>query len=68
MRLLALTQKKADVERQIVQHVQELAEAYDVVKAEFHAVLKGRSEDVHAAMNTLRGLQGDDNPSLEGRQ
>ena len=62
-KLLALAQKKADVEKQIVQHVQELAEAYDIVKGEFQAVLNGRSDDVHEAINALCGLQGDDNAS-----
>ena len=56
-RLLALLQKKADVEKQIITHVQELAEAYEVVKGEFETVLKGRSEDVHEAIKALHELE-----------
>ncbi|KAJ9606394.1 hypothetical protein H2200_009355 [Cladophialophora chaetospira] len=66
-RLLALAQKKAEIEKRIVQHVQELAEAYDVVKGEFQAVLKGRSEDVRDATNALCGLQEESNARSEDR-
>jgi hypothetical protein len=59
-RLLTLTQKKGSIEEQIVQHVQELAEAYELVKSDLQAVLKGRSEDVHDAINALRELQGEE--------
>jgi len=55
--LLNLVQKKKSVEKQIVQHVKELAEAYEQVNADFRAVLEGRSEDIHVAINTLHELQ-----------
>ena len=56
-RLLALTQKKASIEKQIVQHVQEHAAAYESIKIDFEAVLKGRCEDFHDAHLALRELQ-----------
>lgn len=52
-RLLALSQRKAEVEGQIIQHTRELADAYTAAKEEFEAVLKGRHEDVRAAIRSL---------------
>ena len=66
-RLCDLTQKKASIEQQIVQNVQELAEAYEVVKRDFQAVLKGRSEDVHCAISALRELRGEHSKSTNGQ-
>jgi hypothetical protein len=64
-RLLTLTRKKANLEQQIVQHVQELAEAYEVVREEFQAVVKGRSEDIQEAIDALRDLQGTGNANSD---
>ncbi|EXJ65382.1 hypothetical protein A1O7_01723 [Cladophialophora yegresii CBS 114405] len=64
-RLLALVRKKADLEKQIVQHVQELAGAYEVVKEEFQAVVQGRSKDVQDAINALDELQRTGNAGSE---
>ncbi|KIW71979.1 hypothetical protein PV04_00204 [Phialophora macrospora] len=64
-RLLALTRKKAILEQQIVQHVQELAQAYEEVREEFQAVVKGRSEDIQEAINALGELQGTGNANSD---
>ncbi|ETI26997.1 hypothetical protein G647_10096 [Cladophialophora carrionii CBS 160.54] len=66
-RLLALIRKKADLEQQIVQHVQGLAEAYEVVKEEFQAVLQGRLKDVREAIDALSGLERTGNVGSEDR-
>ena len=57
MRLVTLTRKKAEVESQIIKHVQELGAEYKLVQGEFEAVLKGRSEDVRQAIESLRELE-----------
>lgn len=46
-----------------MQHVQELAEAHEAVKREFATVLKGRSEDVQEALDTLSEMQADSKAS-----
>ncbi|KIX97698.1 uncharacterized protein Z520_06476 [Fonsecaea multimorphosa CBS 102226] len=56
-RLLALTERKADVERRIIHAVQELGRAHEMIKQEFEAILQGRSADVCEAMNTLREVE-----------
>ena len=55
---MTLLRRKAEVEKQILQHTQELAEQYMSTKAEFETVLQGRSEDVHEAFKELDGLTG----------
>jgi len=67
-RLLALTQRKANVESQIIKHIQELGEAYEVVRGDFEAVLKGRSEDVREAIDGLRELEDKGCDSPHGHQ
>ena len=61
-RLLALSQRKADIESQIFQHVRELADAYEVVREEFEAVLRGRSEDVDEAIQALNEMEEEASP------
>ncbi|EXJ79279.1 hypothetical protein A1O3_08781 [Capronia epimyces CBS 606.96] len=56
-RLLELSQRKADIESQIIKKAHELAEAYEAMKAEFEVVLRGRSEDFHEAIETLNALE-----------
>ncbi|KAK5461346.1 hypothetical protein LTS15_003409 [Exophiala xenobiotica] len=56
-RLLALSHRKAEVEAQIVEHTRELADAFLAVKEEFEAVLRGRSEDVNEAIESLNRLE-----------
>ena len=52
-RLLALEEKKADVERRIIHAVQELGKAHEMIKQEFEAILQGRLADVFEALNSL---------------
>ncbi|KIW51198.1 hypothetical protein PV05_09941 [Exophiala xenobiotica] len=56
-RLLALSRRKAEVEAQIIEHTRELADAFLAVKEEFEAVLRGRSEDVSEAIESLNKLE-----------
>lgn len=56
-RLLTLSQRKANVEDQIIKHTRELANAYVAVQAEFDAVLRGRSEDVQEAIEALSKME-----------
>ncbi|OCT54562.1 hypothetical protein CLCR_00948 [Cladophialophora carrionii] len=65
--LLALIRKKADLEQQIVEHVQALVGAYEVVKEEFQAVLQGRLKDVREAIDTLGGLERTGTAASEDR-
>ncbi|KAK5055808.1 hypothetical protein LTR69_008183 [Exophiala sideris] len=55
-KLLTLTQRKSEVEAQIIEQTQELADAYFAIRGEFGAVLKGRSEDVDEAIEVLKKL------------
>ncbi|KIW83071.1 hypothetical protein Z517_02314 [Fonsecaea pedrosoi CBS 271.37] len=52
-RLLALTKRKEEVEKQIIQEVQELATAHETIKQEFETILQGRSADVREAIEAL---------------
>lgn len=56
-RLLELSRRKVNIEGQIIEQAQELAHAYEAMKAEVEAVLRGRSEDIHEAINTLNALE-----------
>jgi vacuolar-type H+-ATPase subunit D/Vma8 len=56
-RFLDLIRRKTALETQIVQHTQELAEAYEAVKADLQAVLDGRSEEIDDAIKTLKDFQ-----------
>ncbi|KAK5049553.1 hypothetical protein LTR84_004482 [Exophiala bonariae] len=53
-RLGELVARKAEIERQIVRHTQELAEHCRTTTEEFEAVLHGRSHDVHGAIEDLK--------------
>jgi hypothetical protein len=61
-RLLALSQRKADVESQIIRHVRELAEAFEVVLEEFEAVVQGRAKDVYEAITAMNESNERSNP------
>jgi hypothetical protein len=58
-RLTTLVQRKAEVERQIVQHTQELAKHCRAATEELEAVAKGRSNDVDGAIEDLKNAAVD---------
>lgn len=58
-RLTTLLQRKAEVERQIVQHTRELTELCTTTTQEFEAVVKGRSDDVDEAIRDLLNAAAD---------
>lgn len=58
-RLTTLLQRKAEVERQLVRHTQDLAELCTTATEEFEAVIKGRSDDVDGAIEDLESVVTD---------